>query len=137
MKKCSKRYFIFVIFTMALITTLFTSCNNNDTNNLNGTWSVVSYEYNDNSYTPDEISEAFGSDFAELYNNVTMTFYSDSTANISFSSEDNTKLTYKSSGNEISFYDDSDDVVMSMKKTDKSIIYELNDSHISLIFEKQ
>ena len=94
MKKCSKKYFIFVILAMTLITTLFTSCNNNDTNGLNGTWSVVSYEYNDNSYTPDEISEAFGSDFAELYNNVTMTFYSDSTVNIRFSSEDNTKLTY-------------------------------------------
>lgn len=137
MKKCSKKYFIFVILAMTLITTLFTSCNNNDTNGLNGTWSVVSYEYNDNSYTSDEISEAFGSDFAELYNNVTMTFYSDSTVNIRFSSEDNTKLTYKSSGNEISFYDDTDDIVMSMENADTSIIYELNDSHVSLIFEKQ
>lgn len=137
MKKCSKKYFIFMILTTALITTLFTSCNSNNANDLNGTWSVVSYEYNDNSYTPDEISEAFGIDLAELYNNVTMTFYSDSTANISFSSEDNTKLTYKSSGNEISFYDDADDIVMSMENTDTSIIYELNDSHVSLIFEKQ
>lgn len=137
MKKCSKKYFIFMILTTALITTLFTSCNSNNANDLNGTWSVVSYEYNDNSYTPDEISEAFGIDFAELYNNVTMTFYSDSTANISFSSEDNTKLTYKSSGNEISFYDDADDIVTSMENTDTSIIYELNDSHVSLIFEKQ
>ena len=137
MKKRSKKYFIFMILTTALITTLFTSCNSNNTNDLNGTWSVVSYEYNDNSYTPDEISDAFGSDFAELYNNVTMTFYSDNTANFSFSSEDNTKLTYKSSGNEISFYDDADDIVMSMENTDTSIIYELNDSHVSLIFEKQ
>lgn len=137
MKKRSKKYFIFMILTTALITTLFTSCNSNNANDLNGTWSVVSYEYNDNSYTPDEISDAFGSDFAELYNNVTMTFYSDNTANFSFSSEDNTKLTYKSSGNEISFYDDADDIVMSMENTDTSIIYELNDSHISLIFEKQ
>ena len=137
MKKRSKKYFIFMILTTALITTLFTSCNGNNANDLNGTWSVVSYEYNDNSYTPDEISDAFGSDFAELYNNVTMTFYSDNTANFSFSSEDNTKLTYKSSGNEISFYDDADDIVMSMENTDTSIIYELNDSHVSLIFEKQ
>lgn len=137
MKKCSKKYFIFMILTTALITTLFTSCNSNNANDLNGTWSVVSYEYNDNSYTPDEISDAFGSDFAELYNNVTMTFYSDNTANFSFSSEDNTKLTYKSSGNEISFYDDTDDIVMSMENADTSIIYELNDSHVSLIFEKQ
>ena len=137
MKKCSKKYFIFMILTTALITTLFTSCNSNNANDLNGTWSVVSYEYNENSYTPDEISDAFGSDFAELYNNVTMTFYSDNTANFSFSSEDNTKLTYKSSGNEISFYDDTDDIVMSMENADTSIIYELNDSHVSLIFEKQ
>lgn len=137
MKKRSKKYFIFMILTTALITTLFTSCNSNNANDLNGTWSVVSYEYNDNSYTPDEISDAFGSDFAELYNNVTMTFYSDNTANFSFSSEDNTKLTYKSSGNEISFYDDADDIVMSMENADTSIIYELNDIHVSLIFEKQ
>lgn len=115
---------------------ILSSCGKTENNELIGTWSVVSYELQDSPKSIEEMSDIFGTDFTKAYENKTITFYSDGTANLSISSTDNTTADYKYAGNEISFYDEENNIIVSLQYEDGKIKFDQGDSKITLIFGK-
>lgn len=115
---------------------ILSSCGKTESNELIGTWSIVSYEFQDSPKSIEEMSDIFGSNFTESYKDKTITFYSDGTVNLSISSTDNMNANYKYAGNEISLYDDADNIILRLQYENNKIKFYQGDSDVSLIFGK-
>lgn len=137
MKSSVKRILTF-IFALTLLLAL-TACGKSDSSNITGKWSVTSYKYDDKIYTRDEMSEMMGSAFDETYGNTVITFNDDGSFSSQPANGESQSGTYKISDSEVSFYDESDDLITTMTISDDTLELTVPDINVEMyiLYEKQ
>lgn len=137
MKSSVKRILNF-IFALTLLFAL-TACGKSDSSNITGKWSVTSYKYDDKIYTRDEMSEMMGSTFDETYGNTVITFNDDGSFSSQPANGESQSGTYKISDSEVSFYDESDDLITTMTISDDTLELTVPDINVEMyiLYEKQ
>lgn len=137
MKSSLKRILAFML-VLTLLSAL-SACGNSNDNGITGKWSVTSYKYNDEIYTRDEMSEMVGSTFDDAYGNTVITFNNDGSFSSRPANGEQQIGTYKVSGSEISFYDESDNLITTMTISDDTLEFTVPDINVEMyiIYEKQ
>lgn len=137
MKSSLKRILAFML-VLTLLSAL-SACGNSNDNDITGKWSVTSYKYNDEIYTRDEISEMMGSTFDDAYGNTVITFNNDGSFSSRPANGEQQTGTYKVSDSEISFYDESDNLITTMTISDDTLEFTVPDINVEMyiIYEKQ
>lgn len=137
MKSSLKRILV-ILLALTLLSAL-TACGKSDSNDMTGKWAVTSYKYNDEIYTRDEMSEMMGSVFDEAYGNTIITFNDDGSFSSQPTNGETQTGTYKVSDSEISFYDESDDLITTMTISDGTLELTVPDINVEMyiIYEKQ
>lgn len=137
MKSSLKRILAFML-VLTLLSAL-SACGNSNDNGITGKWSVTSYKYNDEIYTRDEMSEMMGSTFDDAYGNTVITFNNDGSFSSRPANGEQQTGTYKVSDSEISFYDESDNLITTMTISDDTLEFTVPDINVEMyiIYEKQ
>lgn len=137
MKSSLKRILVFML-VLTLLSAL-SACGNSNDNGITGKWSVTSYKYNDEIYTRDEMSEMMGSTFDDAYGNTVITFNNDGSFSSRPANGEQQTGTYKVSDSEISFYDESDNLITTMTISDDTLEFTVPDINVEMyiIYEKQ
>lgn len=137
MKSSLKRILAFML-VLTLLSAL-SACGNSNDNGITGKWSVTSYKYNDEIYTRDEMSEMMGSTFDDAYGNTVITFNNGGSFSSRPANGEQQTGTYKVSDSEISFYDESDNLITTMTISDDTLEFTVPDINVEMyiIYEKQ
>lgn len=137
MKSSLKRIFVFML-VLTLLSAL-SACGKNNDNGITGKWAVTSYKYNDEIYTRNEMSEMMGSTFDDAYGNTVITFNNDGSFSSRPANGEQQTGTYKVSDSEISFYDESDNLITTMTISDDTLEFTVPDINVEMyiIYEKQ
>lgn len=137
MKSLFKRILI-LIFAMTLSSVLF-ACGKNNNNDISGKWSVTSYQYDDKTYTRNEMSEMMGSMFDEAYGNAIITFDTDGSFTSQPANGEQRIGTYKVSDSGISLYDESNNLITTMTISDDTLKLAVPDTNVEMyvIYDKQ
>lgn len=131
MKFSIKRILVFMLASTLLFA--FTACDKNDSNAITGKWAVTSYKYDDKIYTRNEMSEMMGNVFDEAYGNTVITFNDDGSFSLNPTNAELQAGTYKVSGSEVSFYDESNDLITTMTISDNTLEFAVPDINIEKI----
>lgn len=137
MKSSLKRIFVFML-VLTLLSAL-SACGKSNDNGITGKWAVTSYKYNDEIYTRNEMSEMMGSTFDDAYGNTVITFNNDGSFSSRPANGEQQTGTYKVSDSEISFYDESDNLITTMTISDDTLEFTVPDINVEMyiIYEKQ
>lgn len=137
MKSSIKRILVFMLASTLLFA--LTSCGKSDSNAITGKWAVTSYKYDDKIYTRDEMSEMMGNVFDEAYGNTVITFNDDGSFSSKPANGESQSGTYKVSDSEVSFYDESDDLITTMTISDDTLELTVPDINVEMyiLYEKQ
>lgn len=137
MKFSLKRILVFMLVLTLL--SVLSACGKNNDNGITGKWSVTSYKYNDEIYTRDEMSEMMGNAFDDAYGNTVITFNNDGSFSSQPANGEQQTGTYKISDSEISFYDESDNLITTMTISDDTLEFTVPDINVEMyiIYEKQ
>lgn len=137
MKSSLKRILAFML-VLTLLSAL-SACGNSNDNGITGKWYVTSYKYNDEIYTRDEMSEMMGSTFDDAYGNTVITFNNNGSFSSRPANGEQQTGTYKVSDSEISFYDESDNLITTMTISDDTLEFTVPDINVEMyiIYEKQ
>lgn len=137
MKSSLKRILVFML-VLTLLSAL-SACGNSNDNGITGKWSVTSYKYNDEIYTRDEMSELMGSTFDDAYGNTVITLNNDGSFSSRPANGEQQTGTYKVSDSEISFYDESDNLITTMNISDDTLEFTVPNINVEMytIYEKQ
>lgn len=137
MKSSLKRILVFM-FVLTLLSVL-SACGKSSNNGITGKWAVTSYKYNDKVYTRDEMSEMMGNTFDDAYGNTVITFNNDGSFSSQPANDEQQNGTYKVSGSEISFYDESDNLITTMTVSDDTLEFTVPDINVEMfiIYGKQ
>lgn len=137
MKSLFKRILAFM-FALTLLLAL-SACGKSNDSGIAGKYAVTSYKYNDEIYTRDEMSEIMGSTFDEAYGNTVITFNNDGSFSSQPANGEQQSGTYKISDSEISFYDESDNLITTMTVSDDTLEFTVPDINVEMfiIYEKQ
>lgn len=137
MKSSLKRILVFM-FVLTLLSVL-SACGKSSNNDITGKWAVTSYKYNDKVYTRDEMSEMIGNTFDDAYGDTVITFNNDGSFSSQPANGEHQNGTYKVSGSEISFYDESDNLITTMTVSDDTLEFTVPDINVEMfiIYGKQ
>lgn len=137
MKSSIKRILVFMLASTLLFA--LTACGKSDGNAITGKWAVTSYKYDDKIYTRNEMSEMMGNVFDEAYGNTVITFNDDGSFSSKPANGESQSGTYKISDSEVSFYDESDDLITTMTISDDTLELTVPDINVEMyiLYEKQ